>query len=260
MSSSDSRVLHVRQGQVAVLTINRPEAANAVDDAMAEAIGTALEDANLDPGVGAVVITGAGSRSFSAGTDLRALPTTEAGSSATGNRGPWDFAGLVRHPIDKPVVAAVNGAAVGGGAEIVLACDLAVAGDAAYLQFPEARIGLYAGAGGAFRLPTEIGSKRAMAALLLGEPITATEAAEWGLVNAVVPHGTALEEAVGVAERLAQLPRASVRATLRIARAARLAQEDFGWAASVAELHHVEVGRARGSSPSEERSRQADRS
>jgi crotonobetainyl-CoA hydratase len=242
MSFDDPRVLVSRRDQVTVLTINRPEAANAVDDAMAAVIGRLLEEAHLDPAVGAVVITGAGSRSFSAGTDLRALPTTAGVPDEAGNRGRWNFAGLVRHPIDKPIIAAVNGAALGGGAEIVLACDLAVAGDAAYLQFPEARIGLYAGAGGAFRLAAETGSKRAAAALLLGEPITADLALDWGLVNTVVAHGSEIEEALRLADQLARLPRESVSATLRIARAARGGQEDAGWEATTRELDRIDLG------------------
>jgi len=129
----------------------------------------------------------------------------------------WGFGGYVRHSISKPTIAAVNGFALGGGLELVLASDLAVAADTATFGLPEVRRGIYAAAGGAIRLPRQIPQKIAMEMLLTGLPITAQRAAELGLVNVVVPASEVLNAALTLAETICEAAPLSVRASKRIA-------------------------------------------
>jgi crotonobetainyl-CoA hydratase len=203
--------------RVVVLTLNRPGKLNAITHAMAEEISTALSAADADPDVGAVVITGTGERAFCAGADLAALHKADQvppdGHDGSG------FAGIAHHPLSKPVIAAVNGLAFGGGLEIVLACDLAVAADTATFALPEVRHGLLAAGGGAVRLPAQIPARAAMQMLLTGEPVDALTALRWGLINEVVRPGQALERALGFAGSIADLPSAAVAAARRIVRA-----------------------------------------
>ena len=189
----------VRDG-VAVITLNRPHALNAVNADLSTAVGEGLEAAAADPAVGVVVVTGTG-RSFCAGADLREL-AQQRPIYAHGHP-EWGFAGLVRHWIDKPVIAAVNGFAMGGGTEIVLASDLAVAADTAVFGLPEVKRGLLAAAGGVVRLQRQIPLKRALELALTGDPVDAATAEEWGLVNRVVPAGQELDEALDLAARIA---------------------------------------------------------
>ncbi|MFV9429019.1 enoyl-CoA hydratase/isomerase family protein [Rhodococcus aetherivorans] len=140
-------------------------------------------------------------RAFCAGADLAELADNL--SFLTPDNPEWGFAGIVHHPIDIPVIAAVNGPAFGSGTEIVLACDLAVINEDAGLGLPEVERGLFAGAGGAFRLPDQIPQKLAAEAILTGEPILASTTLQWGLVNACVPADQALDEAIRLAEKIA---------------------------------------------------------
>jgi crotonobetainyl-CoA hydratase len=145
------------RGAVMVLRLNRPAVSNAVDAAVSRAIAAGLDQAATEDQVRAVIITGVGNRAFCAGADLKALARGEVLSGPAGE--PPGFAGLVSHPITKPLIAAVNGAARGGGVEIVLACDLAVAAEHATFALPETTFGRIAGAGGAFRLPAQVARK-----------------------------------------------------------------------------------------------------
>ncbi|MFE5810709.1 crotonase/enoyl-CoA hydratase family protein [Streptomyces sp. NPDC056491] len=210
-------VLVERRGPVAVLTLNRPEVLNAVNSALASELGAALELLDRDPGLRVGVITGAG-RAFCAGADLKALAAGEpVHDPAHEDRG---FAGIVHHPVRKPLIAAVDGIAYGGGTEIVLACDLVVAGEEARFGLPEVARGLLAGAGGLIRLPRQIPARAAMEAALTGEPFSAAAAKDWHLVNRLVPHGRALPEALLLAERIAANAPLSVQAGKRLVRAA----------------------------------------
>jgi enoyl-CoA hydratase/carnithine racemase len=211
-------------GHVAVVTFNRPRAMNAVNRALAEAVGAALERAQEDGEVRAVVVTGAG-RAFCAGADLKEMAAGQD-SYPTGHR-EWDFAGLVRHWIDKPVIAAVNGFALGGGTEIVLACDLVVIDETAALGLPEVSRGLMAAAGGLLRLQRQVPFKVAAEMALTGEPVSAARAYELGLVNRVVPAGTALEEAMGLARRVAANAPVALRETKRLLHRAAHAGSDW---------------------------------
>jgi crotonobetainyl-CoA hydratase len=235
--TGDDAVLRTREGHVLVLTINRPEARNAVDNAVWRGVGEALDDADADPDVWVVVITGAGDRSFCAGADLK-----EAAAGRLGQGDPrfarWGFAGYVSHHISKPTIAAVNGFALGGGTEIVLASDLAVAADTAAFGLPEVSRGIVAAAGGTFRLPRQIPPKIAMEVVLTGEPLSAQRAHELGLVNRVVPAGDVLTEALALAERICANAPLAVQTSKRIARGitdGRVESEDADWARIAAE-------------------------
>ena len=164
---------------VALVTIARPERMNAIDPATDRAMGEALAALDREAEVRCIVITGAGDRAFSAGNDLR--------YQAEGNKievPPSGFAGLTaRYNLNKPVIAAVNGVAMGGGFEIALACDLIIASENAVFALPEPRVGLAALAGGLHRLPRQIGTKQALGMILTGRQVKAAEGKELGFVN-----------------------------------------------------------------------------
>lgn len=183
-----------------VLTINRPDRRNAIDAEVSQALGDGLEQAAASDPIRCVVVTGAGT-TFSAGADLRALA---AGRSTLAPRNPeWGFAGVVRHRLEIPVIAAVNGDALGGGGEIVLACDLAVMDESAVIGFPEVSYGLVAAGGAMFRLTQQIPRKVAAELLLTGSAISASRAHSVGLVNAITPPGSALDAALALGKSIA---------------------------------------------------------
>jgi len=203
-----------KRGNVGVLTLNRPDALNAVNADLAIAAGAALEAAQADPEIRVVVLTGAG-RAFCAGADLKQLAQ---GKRIDDRDHPeWGFGGIVQHWISKPVIAAVNGYAMGGGTEIMLACDLAVIDEGASLGLPEVKRGLMAAAGGVIRLQRQVPFKVALEAMLTGEPMSAARAYELGLVNRVAPAGTALEVALSIAETIAANAPLSVEQSKRVA-------------------------------------------
>lgn len=204
-----------RRGNVMVITINRPEARNAVNAAVSIGLGDALEEAQHDPEVRAVVVTGAGDKSFCAGADLKAIARRE--NIYHPGHPEWGFAGYVHHFIDKPTIAAVNGTALGGGTELALASDLVVADERAQFGLPEVKRGLIAAAGGVFRIADQLPRKVAMQLLLTGEPLTAAQACEWGLINQVVAQGSVLDAALALAERVTVNAPLSVQASKRVA-------------------------------------------
>uniref|UniRef100_A0AAU1M5B9 enoyl-CoA hydratase n=1 Tax=Streptomyces sp. NBC_00148 TaxID=2903626 RepID=A0AAU1M5B9_9ACTN len=208
-------VLVADQGHVRVITLNRPEARNAVNEELSRLLGEALEEADKDPGVRAVVITGAGDKAFCAGADLKAVARGQ--NIMPQGREAWGFAGYVSHHIGKPTIAAVNGFALGGGTEIALASDLVVAADSARFGLPEVKRGIIAAAGGAFRLAAQLPQKVAMELLLTGDTLDAAAAKDLGLVNRVVPQDRVREEAVLLAERIAANAPLAVQASKRIA-------------------------------------------
>ncbi len=236
-AGADGEVLVQKNGRVLLVTINRPEVMNAVNLAVGAGIGEALELAEHDRDVLAVILTGAGTKSFCAGADLKAEARGE-GVSSDSRVAAWGFAGFTKHHISKPVIAAVNGFALGGGTEIVLQSDLAIAVEHAKLGLPEVTRGVLAGAGGAFRIGRQVPHKLAMEMLLTGEPLTAQQALAVGLVNAVVAPGELLPAAFSLAARIAANAPLSVQATKRIARAMvgdRVPAEDSDWARTSAE-------------------------
>ena len=190
-------LIYEKKERIAYVTINRPEVMNALHSPAHEEFWEVWSDFRDDPEMWVAIITGAGDRAFSAGNDLKY-------QAAGGERRlgpPGGFAGITNHfDCPKPIIAAVNGYALGGGLEIVLACDIAVAAEHARLGLPEPTVGLNAGAGGIHRLPRQLPLKIAMGMLLTGRHITAQEAYRVGLVNEVVP----LKDLMPCAERWAQ--------------------------------------------------------
>ena len=212
---------------VCLLTIDRPERANSIDLETALGLSAALDELAEDERTRVVVLTGAGSRVFCAGMDLKAV---QAGLARQINDVPGGFAGIVRRDFPKPIIAAVEGAAIGGGLEIVLACDMVVASELAQFGLPEVGHGLIAASGGLIRLPKRIPPALAVEMLLTGEPMSSTQARELGLVNRVVPTGTALAAALELASTVAARDPAAVRASVTLARSVARGDEEAAWA------------------------------
>jgi enoyl-CoA hydratase len=202
------------RGRTALMTINRPEARNAVNREVAEGLEAAIDRLEADDDLWSGVLTGAGS-SFSAGADLKLFATgddrwmfTERGS----------FAGMVTRERTKPLIAAVDGPALAGGCEIALACDLIVASPAARFGLPEVTRSLVAAAGGLARLPRALPTQVATKLMLTGDTIDGTRAYELGMVAELCPEGEAVETALALAERINANAPLAVRQTLRILR------------------------------------------
>jgi crotonobetainyl-CoA hydratase len=203
-------------GHVLLVTINRPEARNSVNRDVTRGIGRALVHAEECARIRAVVITGSGDKAFCAGADLKDV-AAGAFEEIKGEMERWGFAGFVKHHISKPTIAAVNGFALGGGTEIVLSSDLAVAAETATLGLPEVKRGIFAGAGGAFRMGQQVPKKIAMEILLTGQPLTAQRALELGLVNRVVPQEDVLDAAMELARQICENAPLAVQVTKRLA-------------------------------------------
>jgi enoyl-CoA hydratase/carnithine racemase len=214
-----------RRGRVEILRINRPEARNAISPEVSVAMGGYLDAAATDPAVRAVVVTGTGPV-FSAGADLKVVAQGRGGDIANA---PGGFAGLVTRDFPKPLIAAVNGPALAGGFEIVLACDLVVAADTARFGIPEVQRGLIAAAGALIRLPKRVPLAIALELTMTGDPIDAQRALELGLVNRVVPAGDVLETAVALAERIGENSPLSVRLSRQLLREAVELTETEAW-------------------------------
>ena len=211
-----------RAARVLEITIDRPKA-NAVDSATSREMGQVFASFRDDPELLVAIITGAGERFFSAGWDMKA-----AVAGDTEDWGPGGFAGLTEmFDLDKPVIAAVNGYAAGGGFELALACDLIVASTTATFFVPEVHLGFVADAGGVFRLPKRLPRALAMELLLTGRRMPAEEAARWGLVNRVVEPGQVMTAARALAQEIAGAAPLAVRATKAIVNAtAELSERD----------------------------------
>lgn len=198
-----------RKGRITIVTLNRPEVMNAMHSPAHFELHRVFNEFANDPEQWIAIVTGAGEKAFSAGNDLK-------WQAAGGQRG-WDksgFAGLTeRFDCDKPIIAAVNGVAMGGGFEIALACDLIIAAENAVFALPEPRVGLAALAGGLHRLPRQIGLKRAMGMILTGRHVSAREGLELGFVNEVVSQGQALAAAERWANLILQNGPMSIRAS-----------------------------------------------
>jgi enoyl-CoA hydratase len=207
---------------VAVITINRPEARNAVNGAVAQGMAAAIDELDARADVRVLILTGAGG-TFSAGMDLKAFLTGE-----TPNVPGRGFGGLVQQPPSKPVIAAVEGYALAGGFELVLACDLVVASEEAKFGLPEVKRGLVAGAGGLLRLPARIPYHLAMEIALTGDHFSTAHLQAAGLVNTVVPAWQALAAARELAARIAQ------NAPLALAATKRVVVESRDWDSAVA--------------------------
>ena len=198
-----------REGPLTIVTMNRPDVMNALHPPANFELAKVFDDFAQDDQQWVAIVTGAGDRAFSAGNDLK---YQAAGNPITVP--PTGFAGLTsRFDLTKPVIAAVNGLAMGGGFEIALACDIIVAAETALFALPEPRVGLAALAGGLHRLPREIGSKRALGMILTGRRVSAAEGQTLGFVNEVVKAGEAVAAATKVAAQILECSPMSIRAS-----------------------------------------------
>ena len=198
-----------REGRLTIVTMNRPDVMNAIHPPANFELAKVFDSFAQDSGQWVAIITGAGDKAFSAGNDLK---YQAAGNPITVP--PTGFAGLTsRFDLNKPVIAAVNGLAMGGGFEIALACDLIVAAETALFALPEPRVGLAALAGGLHRLPREIGLKKALGMILTARRVTAAEGQTLGFVNEVAKPGEALNAAKKLAAQILECSPMSVRAS-----------------------------------------------
>lgn len=207
---NDEVLTRVRGDGTFVIEINRPHARNAVNENVANGIAAALDRLDSEPNLRVGILTGAGG-TFSAGMDLKAFVRGEL--PVIPERG---FAGIVERGSDKPLIAAVEGYALAGGFEIVLACDLVVASRSAQFGLPEVKRSLVAAGGGLLRLPSRIPYHQAMEISLLGDAVSAEQMHQFGLVNRLVEDGTALDTATDLAMQIAANGPLSLVATKRV--------------------------------------------
>lgn len=203
-------VLTERKGRILLITLNRPEARNAINGALANGLIDAIQVLNNDDGLTAGVLTGAG-KGFCAGMDLKAFMDGEDIGS---------FLSFTRRGAEKPLIAAIEGFAVAGGLEMALTCDLLVAASDAKLGIREVKVGLFAAAGGVLRLPSRVGYAKAMEMAITGDPITAEEGFHRGMVTEITPVGGAVAAAMALAERVAVNAPLAVAASAQLVRAA----------------------------------------
>lgn len=219
-------VEYEEHGRVAVVTIRRPEARNAVNGEVARGIEAAIDRLEEDDDRWVGVLTGEGAV-FSAGADLKEIAAGRLGELATSKGG---FAGIARRDRRKPIVAAVTGPALAGGTEIVLSCDLVVAARTTTFGLPEVKRSLVAGAGGLFRLPQLVGQAVAMEAALTGDPLTAERAHQLGMVNELVDEGgDVVKQALALAERIAANAPVAVWESRKVVLAAQHADDETLW-------------------------------
>jgi enoyl-CoA hydratase len=226
-------VLVERRDGVQIITINRPGARNALDGAVAQGIADAVDELDQDDALRVGVLTGAGG-TFCSGMDLKAFLRGE--TPTVGDRG---LGGITNRPPRKPLIGAVEGWAVAGGFELLLACDLVVAAETARLGVPEVKRALVAGAGAAVLLTRRIPQAIALELLLTGDPISAARAAALGLVNRVTPEGGALEGALELAGAIAANGPLAVAITKQIARTAPDWSFEEGWSKQLAMMEPV---------------------
>ncbi len=206
------------QDHLMIVTINRPDVMNACHPPASQELGKVFDEFEENPDLWVAIITGAGDRAFSAGNDLKYHAEMRAKTGKRPDHGPSGFGGITkRYDMVKPVIAAVNGVAMGGGFEIALACDIIIASDKARFALPEPRVGLTAGAGGMQRLPRSIPLKQAMGMMLTGRHVPADEGYQLGFVTAVVPHDKLMDEAKRWAGMILECSPMSIRATKQVA-------------------------------------------
>jgi enoyl-CoA hydratase len=214
-----------QRGPFAIVTINRPEARNAVNPAVAQGIEAAIDRIEEDDGIWVGILTGV-PPVFSAGADLKEINSGNAAGLATARGG---FGGITTRERTKPIIAAVDGPALAGGTEIVLSCDLVVASDIATFGIPEVKRSLVAAAGGLFRLGRKIPFNIAMELALTGDPIPAELAHHHGLVNRLTEAGQALDVAIGLAEQICANAPVAVRESRKVVLEATHAPDEIGW-------------------------------
>lgn len=212
-------ILQEQEGRVAILTVNRPDKLNALNDQVRTDMLAALGDLETDAGVGAIVLTGAGEKSFIAGADIGEFAGRTPFDQRHAMRSPRIFDIMAAYP--KPVIAMINGFCLGGGCELAMSCDIRIASEKARFGQPEVNLGLIPGGGGTQRLSRLVGLGHAMRLILSGDMIGATEARDIGLVEMVVPHEELRARTLELAARIA----AKSPLTLRVAKEALRAAE-----------------------------------
>lgn len=218
MVEATELVLRERRGPVEILTLNRPDKRNALNAGLREALITALEEITADAGVRAIVLTGAGDKAFVAGADVTDFAGRDVAAQAATMRGRRVYD--VVAAVERPVIAAVNGACLGGGLELALACDIRIASETARFGQPEVNLGLIPGGGATQRLPRIVGMGAALRLILTGEPVDAAEALRIGLIEEITVPDACVPRAVAVAERIARNSPVAVAAAKRATRAA----------------------------------------
>lgn len=209
-NTEDKAVLVERRGRIMIITMNRPDARNAINGALSHGVWNAVQELNNDPSLTAGVLTGAGGY-FCSGMDLKAFSRGE-------DIGP--FSNFVREGCEKPIIAAIEGFAIAGGCEMALSCDLLVAAKGAKIGIREVKVGLFAGAGGLFRLPSRVGYAKAMEMAITGDHILAEEAKDAGMISELTEVGGAVDAAIALAERVAKNAPLAVAASKTLVRAA----------------------------------------
>jgi enoyl-CoA hydratase/carnithine racemase len=220
-------LFEVVEPHIALVTINRPEARNAVNGAVAAGLEAAVERVEADGDIWAAILTGAGPVAFCAGADLKEVSAGRGAALATAKGG---FGGFVRAARSKLWIAAAQGHALAGGLELLLSCDLAVVAETANFGLPEVKRSLVAGAGGVFRLPRAVPRAVALEMIATGDPIPAAQALQFGLVNAVVPASDVVASALVLARRVTVNAPIAVRESLGVARQAYDRAEAELWA------------------------------
>lgn len=208
--TDDQAVLTERRGRVLLVTLNRPDAMNAINGALSSGLVAAMEELDGDAGLTAGVLTGAG-KGFCSGMDLKAFARGE-------DIGPMMT--FIREGAEKPLIGAIEGFAIAGGLELALTCDLLVAAKGAKLGIREVKVGLFAAGGGVFRLPNRVGFAKAMEMALTGDNITAEDAHELGMVSELTEVGGTVDGAIALAERIARNAPLAVAASKQLVRAA----------------------------------------
>ncbi len=214
-----------KRGPIAIITMNRPEARNAINEEMATGMEAALDQMESDPAIWAGILTAVG-KAFCAGADLKEISAGRGHTLGTKKGG---FAGIVRRERVKPLIAAITGSALAGGTEIALSCDMIVCAEDTNFGLPEVKRSLVAGAGGLFRLPRQIGKAVALEAILTGDPLPARRAYELGMVNKVVPEAEVMAEAEKLAARITANAPIAVFESRKVALDAFTASDDDLW-------------------------------
>jgi len=195
-------VLYEKKGAVAFITLNRPQVLNALNAALLADLRAALEDARDDASIRGVILTGAGDKAFAAGADIAQLAKASAVEAERSSRSTQETLGLIEN-LGKPVVAAINGFALGGGLETAMACTIRIAVEHAHFGQPEVKLGVMPGGGGTQRLPRLVGKGRALQLMLTGGMIDSVEAYRIGLVNEIVPADGLIARAEAILQEIA---------------------------------------------------------
>ncbi len=221
-------VEYATQGRIAIVTLNRPDARNAVNAELAQGVESALDRFEADPELWVAILTANG-KAFCAGADLKEIAAGNGAKLFTAKGG---FAGIAKRARTKPLIAAIAGSALAGGTEVALSCDMIVCSTETNFGLPEVKRSLVAGAGGLFRLPRVIGMPTALEAILTGDPLPAQRAYELGMVNKVVAPDAVMAEALKLGERIVVNAPLAVQASLAVATRALHDDDDTLWKAS----------------------------